>query len=35
MTVDPRLRLVTHFDTPTETWWYEDVEPWVEHSPVR
>ncbi|WP_146084811.1 hypothetical protein [Rathayibacter sp. AY1E2] len=35
MTVDPRLRVVTHFDTPTETWWYEDVEPWVEHSPVR
>ncbi|WP_146078456.1 MULTISPECIES: hypothetical protein [unclassified Rathayibacter] len=37
VTVDPRLRLrlVTRFDTPTETCWYEDVEPWVEHSPIR
>ncbi|WP_146085867.1 hypothetical protein [Rathayibacter sp. AY1D9] len=35
MTVDPRLRLVTRFDTPTETCWYEDVEAWVEHSPIR
>lgn len=35
MTVDPQLRLVTRFDTPTETCWYEDVEAWVEHSPIR
>ncbi|WP_181136058.1 hypothetical protein [Rathayibacter sp. AY1D3] len=29
MTVDPQLRLVTRFDTPTETCWCEDVEAWV------